>query len=70
MNNDKNIFKNIKSTFDKKGNIKQAKNNGTLLPKILSVLAAFVLWLYVFQAVEYEKELKNIPISFENCQRF
>lgn len=66
MNNDKNIFKNIKSTFDRKGNINQSKKKGTLLPKVLSVLAAFVLWLYVFQAVEYEKELKNIPISFEN----
>ncbi len=66
MNNDKNIFKNIKSTFDKKGNINQTKSKGTIFPKVLSVLAAFILWLYVFQAVEYEKELKNIPIFFEN----
>lgn len=66
MNKDNNIFKNLKSTFDKKGNVKRTKENSTILPKILSVLAAILLWLYVFQAVEYEKELKNIPVTFEN----
>ena len=42
------------------------KNSGRkhdLLPKILSVFAAFCLWLYVYQAVEVEKEFKDVPIS-------
>ena len=42
------------------------KKNYGLLPKILSVFAAFILWLYVFQAVEVEKQFKDIPITVEN----
>lgn len=37
-----------------------------LLPKILSVFAAFLLWLYVFQAVEVEKQFKDVPVTIEN----
>ena len=67
-NRDKDAFKNVESTFDSEGRIesgKEKKKNG-LLPKILSVIAAIALWLYVFQAVEEELVFKEIPITLEN----
>lgn len=58
-------FKNIKTTFDGNGKLKKQKK-GSALPKVLSVIAAFSLWLYVFQAVEYEKEFKGISVEIRN----
>ena len=51
-NPNKDVFKNIETDFDANGKPKQEKKPNNILPKILSVLAAFALWLYVFQAVE------------------
>lgn len=65
-NQNKDVFKNIETDFDANGNPKQEKKTNNLLPKILSVLAAFALWLYVFQAVEETRVFKEIPISIEN----
>lgn len=59
-------LKKIKATFDSKGKIKSNNKKGNFLPKLLSVLAALFLWLYVFQAVEYESEIKEVPIVLEN----
>ena len=64
--NENNFLKKLKTIFDKKSNIKTIGKNSSVWPKVLSVLAAFMLWLYVFQAVEYEKVIKNVPITFEN----
>lgn len=64
--NDKNLFKNLKTSLNKKAKVKTVRNNSSIWPKILSVVAAFILWLYVFQAVEYETVIKNVPITFEN----
>lgn len=57
----------IKANSDNSKN--QNKNGGGIVPKVLSVLAAIALWLYVFQAVEYEKQLTDIPIEIENFDR-
>ena len=65
-NSNKEVFKNIETDFDTNGKPKHAKKENTLLPKILSVLAAFALWLYVFQAVEETRVFKEIPITVEN----
>lgn len=65
-NSNKEVFKNIETDFDTTGKPKHAKKENTLLPKILSVLAAFALWLYVFQAVEETRVFKEIPITVEN----
>ncbi len=46
--------------------VQSGKKHGNLLPKILSVAAAVILWLYVFQAVEYEKVFMDVPIKIEN----
>ena len=62
----KEVFKNIETDFDTNGKPKHEKKENTLLPKILSVLAAFALWLYVFQAVEETRVFKEIPITVEN----
>lgn len=39
------------------------------LPKILCVVAAFVLWLYVMQveSPEYEHEITSVPVELENA---
>ena len=63
--NEINSPKKIKQRTNDSQN-KSNNNNGSLLPKILSVLAAIALWLYVFQAVEYEKTFKDIPVVVEN----
>ncbi len=65
-NQNKEVFKNIETDFDSNGRPRHEKKENTLLPKILSVLAAFALWLYVFQAVEEERVFKEIPITVEN----
>lgn len=65
-NHDKETFKNIETTFDSDGNIKAKPKKSSLLPKILSVVAAIALWLYVFQAVEEERTFREIPIVVEN----
>lgn len=65
-NPNKDVFKNIETDFDANGKPKQEKKTNNILPKILSVLAAFALWLYVFQAVEETRVFKEIPISIEN----
>lgn len=46
-----------------------AKPTRNLLPKILCILAAFVLWLYVMQveSPEYEHEITSVPIELENA---
>ena len=62
----KDTLKKIETTFDNQGNIKTNKKKNSLLPKILSVVAAIALWLYVFQAVEEERDFKAIPIALEN----
>ncbi len=59
-------LENITETFDAKGRMKTQKKGSNMLAKVLSVLAAFLLWLYVFQAVEVEKQFKDIPIRMEN----
>ena len=65
--NDKKLsLKKIKATFDSNGNIKSNKNKGNFWPKLFSVIAALFLWLYVFQAVEYESVVKGVPILIEN----
>ena len=63
--NKNDSLKEIHTTFDSDGSIKTSKKKSGLLPKILSVLAAIILWLYVFQAVEYEKTFSGIPIEIE-----
>ncbi|MBP5245175.1 MAG: hypothetical protein K6D98_02775 [Clostridiales bacterium] len=65
-NNTKKELENLTTTFDENGNIKRTSKKSTLLPKILSVFAAIILWMYVYQAVEYEGVIKDVPISFEN----
>lgn len=42
----------------------------SLLPKILCVLAAFVLWIYVMQveSPEYEYEISSVPVELENAR--
>ena len=67
-NPNKDVFKNIETDFDANGKPKQEKKTNNILPKILSVLAAFALWLYVFQAVEETRVFKEIPISIENLR--
>ncbi len=62
---DKDIFKNIETHFPSP-HANNGKKKMNLLPKVLSVLAAISLWLYVFQAVEEERVFKEIPIVFEN----
>ena len=62
----KDTLKKIETTFDNQGNIKTNKKKNSLLPKILSVVAAISLWLYVFQAVEEERDFKAIRIALEN----
>ena len=49
-----------KKKKDASGNAAPKKHN--ILPKVLSVLAALLLWLYVFQAVDIEKTFSDIPI--------
>lgn len=56
-------LKEIHTTFDSDGSVKNQSKKGGWLPKIMSVVAAIVLWLYVFQAVEYEKTFSGIPIE-------
>lgn len=56
-------LKEIHTTFDSDGSVKNQNKKGSWLPKIMSVVAAIVLWLYVFQAVEYEKTFSGIPIE-------
>ena len=58
-------LKEIHTTFDSDGTVKNSKNKGGIAPKILSVVAAIALWLYVFQAVEYEKTFNGIPVEVE-----
>jgi YbbR domain-containing protein len=65
-NNTKKELQNLTTTFDENGKIKRTKKRSTVLPKILSVFAAIILWLYVYQAVEYEGVIKDVPVSFEN----
>lgn len=67
-NNDLNkndSLKEIHTTFDSDGSISGKDKGNGLFPKILSVIAAIVLWLYVFQAVEYEKTFSGITIEIE-----
>ncbi len=64
--NDRNSLKEIEATFDSNGNIKAQKNKSSIWPKLFSVIAAIALWLYVFQAVEYESVVKGVPIIIEN----
>lgn len=42
----------------------------SVLPKILCVLAAFVLWIYVMQveSPEYEYEITAVPVELENAR--
>ncbi len=63
--NKNDSLKEIHTTFDSDGSIKTSEKKGSLLPKVLSVIAAIALWLYVFQAVEYEKTFNGIPIEIE-----
>lgn len=58
-------LKKINTTFDSDGSISGQTKKGGLFPKIMSVLAAIALWLYVFQAVEYEKQFNEIAIDVE-----
>ena len=67
-NNDTNrndSLKEIHTTFDSDGSISNQSKKSGILPKILSVVAAFALWLYVFQAVEYEKTFNGITIEIQ-----
>lgn len=66
LNDNRNSLKEIEATFDSDGNVKSPKKKSNFLPKLFSVLAAIALWLYVFQAVEYESVIKGIPIILEN----
>lgn len=66
-NNEKEMFKNIETHFpSSEAPDKKERKRNNLLPKVLSVLAAITLWLYVFQAVEEERVFRAIPITFEN----
>ena len=56
-------LKEIHTTFDGDGSVSGHGKKGGMLPKIMSVLAAIALWLYVFQAVEYEKQFNEISID-------
>lgn len=63
--NKNDSLKEIHTTFDSDGSIKTSEKKSGVLPKVFSVLAAIALWLYVFQAVEYEKTFNGIPIEIE-----
>lgn len=45
------------------------KPSRNYIPKILCVLAAFVLWIYVMQveSPEYEQEITSVPVELENA---
>ena len=60
-------LKEIHTTFDSDGSVIGSGNGnkGGLFPKVLSVIAAIALWMYVFQAVEYEKTFNGIPVEIE-----
>lgn len=70
FSNKKDKLKTIRTTLDSDGSIKKLqKKSGGVFPKVMSVLAAIALWLYVFQAVDYEKNVSDIPIELENFDR-
>lgn len=64
--NGNDSLKEIHTTFDSDGSIRQPENKSSLAPKILSVIAAIILWLYVFQAVEYEKTFTDVTIEIRD----
>ena len=68
QNNDTNrndSLKEIHTTFDSDGSISEQSKRIDLIPKILSVVAAIALWLYVYQAVGYEKTFNGITIEIQ-----
>ena len=58
----------IRSANENEGTSREKRPSRHLLPKILCILAAFVLWLYVMQveSPEYEHEITSVAVVLEN----
>ncbi len=63
VNDKRSVIRDVASESDTK-----AKKNRNVIPKILCVLAAFVLWIYVMQveSPEYTETFRSVPVTLEN----
>lgn len=59
------LFSNSKDVY---GNVKKKARKNDIIPKLLSIVAAIILWFYVIdiQTTIEEKVITGIPVSIEN----